>query len=67
MTRSTPLHLAVQTTRRGGSGSDLARQQQAAIIALLLERGASPSDEDGQGKSVLEAATSEWVRSLLVI
>jgi ankyrin repeat protein len=63
---STPLHLAVQTTGRGGSGSDHARQQQAAIIGLLLERGASPADKDGQGKSVLEAATSEWIRNLLI-
>jgi ankyrin repeat protein len=63
---STPLHLAVQTTGRGGSGSDHARQQQAAIIGLLLEHGANVADKDGQGKSVLEAATSEWVRGLLV-
>ena len=38
---STPLHLAVQTTGASGSGSDKARQQQAEIIKLLLERGAS--------------------------
>lgn len=63
---STPLHLAVQTTGRGGSGSDHARQRQSAIIELLLERGAKPTDKDGQGKSVLQAATSEWVRALLV-
>jgi ankyrin repeat protein len=63
---STPLHLAVQTTGRGGSGSDHARQQQAAIIGLLLDRGASPADKDGQGKDVLEAATSEWIRNLLI-
>jgi ankyrin repeat protein len=62
---STPLHLAVQNTGRGGSGSDLARQQQASIIELLLARGASVTDKDGQGKSVLDAATSEWVRDLL--
>src|SRR5205807_2857404 len=47
---STPLHLAVQTTGRGGSGSELARQQQTAIIRLLQERGARPTDRDGQGK-----------------
>lgn len=63
---STPLHLAVQTTGRGGSGSPHARQQQAGIIALLLERGASPADKDGRGKRVAQAATSEWVRTLLV-
>jgi ankyrin repeat protein len=62
---STPLHLAVQTTGRGGSGSDLARQQQAEMIALLLARGAKATDKDAQGKSVREAATSDWVRALL--
>lgn len=62
---STPLHLAVQTTGRGGSGSDHARQQQSGIIRLLLERGARPSDKDGRGKSVRQAARSEWVRSVL--
>src|SRR5437870_7943119 len=62
---STPLHLAVQTTGRGGSGSEHARQQQTGIIQLLLERGASPSDKDGRGKQVRQAATSDWVRSLL--
>jgi ankyrin repeat protein len=42
---STPLHLAVQTTGRGGSGSPRARQQQAGIVRLLLERGAKATDE----------------------
>jgi ankyrin repeat protein len=41
---STPMHLAVKTTGRGGSGSPHARAQQAAIIALLLERGATASE-----------------------
>jgi ankyrin repeat protein len=63
---ATPLHLAVQNTGAGGSGSDHARQQQAAIIKLLLERGASPTDKDGQGRQVRQAATSEWVRTLLI-
>ena len=62
---STPLHLAVQNTGRGGSGSEHARQQQTGIIQLLLERGASPNDKDGQGKQVREAATGEWIRALL--
>jgi len=62
---STPLHLAVQTTGRGGSGSPLARQQQAGIIRLLLERGASATDQDTKGKQVHQAATSEWIRVLL--
>ena len=63
---STPLHLAVQTTGRGGSGSEHARQQQTGIIKLLLERGASPTDKDGQGKQVRQAARSAWIRALLI-
>src|SRR5437588_924597 len=63
---STPLHLAVQTTGRGGSGSQNAREQQTGIISLLLERGASPTDKDGRGKQVRQAATSEWIRTLLI-
>jgi ankyrin repeat protein len=62
---STPLHLAVQTTGRGGSGSPHAREQQAGIVKLLLERGARVTDQDGRGKSVHQAATSEWTRALL--
>ena len=50
---STPLHLAVQPTGRGGSGSDGAHQQQVAILRLLLERGAKLTDRDGKGKDVL--------------
>ena len=63
---STPLHLAVQNTGRSGSGSQHAREQQADIIRLLLERGANPADKDGHDKQVRHAATSEWVRTLLV-
>jgi hypothetical protein len=63
---STPLHLAVQTTGRGGSGSPLAREQQAGIVRLLLERGARATDRDGRGKEVRQAATSEWIRTLLL-
>ena len=63
---STPLHLAVQNTGRGGSGSEHARQQQTGIIRLLLERGARPTDNDGRGRQVLQAATSEWIRALLI-
>ena len=62
---STPLHLAVQTTGRGGSGSPQAREQQVGIIRLLVERGARATDQDGRGKSVHQAATGEWIRSLL--
>jgi hypothetical protein len=62
---STPLHLAVQTTGRGGSGSPQAREQQARIVRLLLERGARATDQDGRGKSVHQAATGAWIRSVL--
>ena len=54
------------TTGRGGSGSEHARQQQTDIIRLLQERGASTTDKDGQGKKVRQAATSEWIRTLLI-
>ncbi len=62
---STPLHLAVQTTGRGGSGSLQARKQQASIVRLLLERGATVADQNKQGKTVHQAATSKWSRALL--
>jgi ankyrin repeat protein len=62
---STPLHLAVQTTGRGGSGSPRAREQQADIIRLLLERGAKATDRDRRGTDVRQAATSEWIRAML--
>ena len=62
---STPLHLAVQTTGRGGSGSPHARQQQAGIVSLLLERGAKATDRDKHGKEVHQEATSEWIRALI--
>lgn len=62
---STPLHLAVQTTGRGGSGAPEARDQQDAIVRLLLERGAQLTDRDGHGKTVDQAAGTERVRALL--
>jgi ankyrin repeat protein len=64
-TGSTPLHLAVQNTGRGGSGSARAREQQVAIVRLLVERGARASDRDGRGRSVVQAATGEWIRAVL--
>jgi hypothetical protein len=62
---STPLHLAVQPTGASGSGSDQARHQQAEIINFLLQHGARPTDKDARGKTVYQAATSEWIRALL--
>jgi len=62
---STPLHLAVQTTGRGGSGSAHAREHQAGIVRLLLERGARLTDRDGRGRTVRQAASGEWIRDVL--
>jgi hypothetical protein len=41
---SLPLGIAMRTTGRGGSGSPRAREQQAGIIKLLVERGAKATD-----------------------
>ena len=41
-------------------------QQQTGIIRLLRERGANPADKDGRGKQVIQAVTSEWIRTLLI-
>jgi ankyrin repeat protein len=62
---STPLHLAVQTTGRGGSGLARARNEQRTIIGLLLDAGAKAADTDAKGKTVLDAASHEWIRTLL--
>ena len=63
---STPLHLAVQNTGKSNSGSDAAKEEQHRIVTLLLEHGASPDDLDANGKTVADAASSEWVRQLLI-
>jgi len=47
------------------SGSQHAHEQQAAIIKLLLERGARHSDKDARGNRVDQAARSQRVRALL--
>ena len=62
---STPFHLAVQNTGRGGSGADVAKIAQREIIAEFLSFGVSMGLKDGKGKSVLECATSDWIRSML--
>jgi hypothetical protein len=61
---STPLHLAVQNTGRGGSGSPVCKREQAAIIELLLEYGATSVDKNGAGKSVHESAGTAWLELL---
>jgi hypothetical protein len=40
---SSPLDLAVRNTGRGGTGSKRAREQQAEIIAMLVEAGSRPA------------------------
>src|SRR2546423_4091662 len=58
---STPLHLAVQNTGRGGSGSAAAREQQKEIIVLLLKHGARPTDRDAAGRTVRQSVASDWL------
>ena len=62
---STPLHLAVQNTGKSHSGSDAAKDEQRRIIALLLEQGANPGDVDANGKTVMAAVSSDWIRAQL--
>lgn len=62
---STPLHLAVQNTGKSNSGSAAAEDEQARIIALLLQHGATPGDVDAKGKTVAAAASSDWIRAQL--
>jgi ankyrin repeat protein len=62
---STPLHLAVQNTGRGGTGSPESKACQRKIIALLLKAGANPQDRDGRDKTARERAQSNWIQALL--
>ena len=63
---STPFHLAVQNTGRGGSGSEIAKAAQGEIIRVFLERDIGPALKDTRGKSVSDWARSEWIREMLV-
>jgi ankyrin repeat protein len=62
---STPFHLAVQDTGRGGSGAEKAREAQREIIRTFLSVGLSPGLQDSNGKSVFDCARSDWIRDLL--
>src|SRR6266567_3989913 len=62
---STPLHLAVQNTGRGGSGSAASREEQTKIIRLLLAHGARPSDKDSAGRFVKDSVKADWIHALL--
>jgi hypothetical protein len=62
---STPFHLAVQNTGRGGTGERMAQDAQRQIIESFLAAAVSPKLKDGKGKSVLDWANSEWIRQRL--
>lgn len=62
---STPFHLAVQQTGRGGSGETLALEAQRRIVESFVRRGVSPELKDGRGATVRERATRSWVKALL--
>lgn len=64
---STPFHFAVQTTGRGGSGSEAAKATRRAIIVTLLERGLHPSLKNANGKALLDQARSDWIRQLRAV
>jgi ankyrin repeat protein len=51
---STPLHLAVLDTGRGGAGLPESRDAQIRIVRLLLGRGARFDDRDSRGRTVSE-------------
>ena len=61
---SAPLHLAVQNTGRGGTGSPEAKALQKEIIELLLKAGADLKERDGRGKTAGQCA-QQWIRALL--
>jgi hypothetical protein len=59
------LHLAVQNTGRGGSGSETARAAQRQNINDLLAMNISTALKHGKGKSLLDCASSGWIQNLL--
>ena len=62
---STPFHLAVQNTGRGGSGEEAAKIAQREIIQEFLSVGLSPNLKCGRGKTVRDCARSAWIVELL--
>jgi ankyrin repeat protein len=63
---ATAFHLAVQNTGKSGSGHELAKAGQKAIIKTMLAHGVSPDLRDARGKSVRDWATSDGIRQLLM-
>lgn len=62
---STPFHLAVQNTGRGGTGAPAAVAAQREIIEAFLSCGISPGLRDGNGESVADCAQSVWIANAL--
>lgn len=62
---STPFHLAVQNTGRGGSGAPEAIAAQREIIAGFLSRRMNPRLKTTGGKTVFDCARSPWIREML--
>jgi ankyrin repeat protein len=62
---STAFHLAVQNTGRGNSGSPASIEEQREIIRAFLDHGVPASLADAEGKSILDWARSDWIRTLL--
>ena len=62
---SSPFHLAVQNTGRGGSGEQKAIDAQREIIGEFIARGISLKLKDRKGKTVIESIQSNWIRELV--
>ncbi len=61
--RSTPLHLAVQSTGAGGTAGAI--KEQLEIIEILMAHGANPLAKDTAGKTVLDSARSPKILDAL--
>jgi hypothetical protein len=62
---STPFHLAVQNTGRGGTGAAAAVSAQREIIQEFLSFGVIPDLKNGSGKSVRDSVQNAWIREVL--
>ncbi len=60
---STPLHLAVGAT--GASGTAARTDLQVEIVQLLVNRGATWTDVDGEGKTAIDRITGHSLRRAL--
>ena len=63
---STPFHLAVQNTGRGGTGEEQAIAAQRQIIEAFQSKGIRPTIKNATGKTVLESARSQSIKDLLM-